>query len=278
MAASRHGRAAFDRTGPDPGDHLPGDCPPRIPPRRRLRLRHQAQHPAAARRARLRRHGRAGRDAGRQAVSRSLPTGVFLCNGPGDPAAVAYAIAKVRDAAGPACRSSASASATRSSASRSAASTYKLKFGHRGGNQPVRDCATGRVEISAQNHGFAVDPRLAARPGVAVTHVNLNDGCCEGLAAPDAARLLRCSTTRRAAPARTTPTALRPLRRADAHRPGGGPCPRRDGRSHDPDPGLRPDRHRPGLRVRLLRHAGVQGAAARWATASCWSTPTPPRS
>jgi carbamoyl-phosphate synthase small subunit len=60
--------------------------------------------------------------------------------------------------------------------------TYKLKFGHRGGNQPVRDAATGRVQISAHNHGFAV---LAGSlpAGVEVTHVNLNDGCVEGLRA-----------------------------------------------------------------------------------------------
>ena len=66
------------------------------------------------------------------------------------------------------------------------ARTFKLKFGHRGGNQPVLDTTTGRVEITTQNHGFAVDP--ATLEGRArVTHVNLNDHTCEGLEAPELA-------------------------------------------------------------------------------------------
>ena len=59
--------------------------------------------------------------------------------------------------------------------------TYKLKFGHRGGNQPVKDVRTGRVYISSQNHGFAVDPTSLEGTGFALTHVNLNDGTCEGI-------------------------------------------------------------------------------------------------
>ena len=58
--------------------------------------------------------------------------------------------------------------------------TYKLKFGHRGGNQPVKDLLTGKVEITAQNHGFCVDP--ASLPSsIEVTHINLNDGSLEGM-------------------------------------------------------------------------------------------------
>ena len=58
--------------------------------------------------------------------------------------------------------------------------TYKLKFGHRGGNQPVQDLTTGKVEITSQNHGFAVD--LDSLKGIAeLTHINLNDKTCEGL-------------------------------------------------------------------------------------------------
>uniref|UniRef100_A0A1J3JCB1 carbamoyl-phosphate synthase (glutamine-hydrolyzing) n=1 Tax=Noccaea caerulescens TaxID=107243 RepID=A0A1J3JCB1_NOCCA len=61
--------------------------------------------------------------------------------------------------------------------------TFKMKFGHHGGNNPVRNNTTGRVEISAQNHNYAVDP--ATLPGgVEVTHVNLNDGSCAGLSYP----------------------------------------------------------------------------------------------
>jgi len=65
------------------------------------------------------------------------------------------------------------------------ARTYKLKFGHRGANQPVKDLATGKVDITVQNHGFAVDDKtLPAR--ARVTHVNLNDGTVEGLEVLDA--------------------------------------------------------------------------------------------
>ena len=60
------------------------------------------------------------------------------------------------------------------------AKTYKLKFGHRGGNQPVKNLATGRVEITSQNHGFAVDDRVAGKVGGMPTHVNLNDKTLEG--------------------------------------------------------------------------------------------------
>jgi carbamoyl-phosphate synthase small subunit len=64
------------------------------------------------------------------------------------------------------------------------ADTYKLKFGHHGANQPVRNEVTGRVEITSQNHGFAVDAESLARVGGRVTHVNLNDGSLEGFVHP----------------------------------------------------------------------------------------------
>jgi carbamoyl-phosphate synthase small subunit len=60
------------------------------------------------------------------------------------------------------------------------ARTYKLKFGHRGGNHPVRELATGRIYITAQNHGYAVDADTL-KDGLEVTHINLNDGTVEGL-------------------------------------------------------------------------------------------------
>jgi len=59
--------------------------------------------------------------------------------------------------------------------------TFKLKFGHRGGNQPVKDLLTGKVEITSQNHGFCVDMESIKDPDVELTHVNLNDGTLEGL-------------------------------------------------------------------------------------------------
>jgi carbamoyl-phosphate synthase small subunit len=112
------------------------------------------------------------------------PDGVFLSNGPGDPAAVTYAVATIRELLGKKpifgiCLGH------QLLALALGAKTYKLKFGHRGLNQPVQDLATGRVEITTQNHGFCVDvPSIA---GVAKsTHLHLNDGTSEGLEAPDA--------------------------------------------------------------------------------------------
>jgi carbamoyl-phosphate synthase small subunit len=110
------------------------------------------------------------------------PDGVFLSNGPGDPAAVTYAIGTIRELIGRQpvfgiCLGH------QLLALALGAKTYKLKFGHRGANQPVKDLATGRVEITTQNHGFCVD--LATLPSGAVsTHVHLNDGTSEGLAVP----------------------------------------------------------------------------------------------
>ncbi|WP_394838399.1 glutamine-hydrolyzing carbamoyl-phosphate synthase small subunit [Pendulispora rubella] len=111
------------------------------------------------------------------------PDGVFLSNGPGDPAAVQYGIATVRDLVGKVpifgiCLGH------QLLASALGGKTYKLKFGHRGANQPVKDLTTGRIEITTQNHGFCVDldslPARAQR-----THVHLNDGTSEGIAVPD---------------------------------------------------------------------------------------------
>ncbi|MGB8645973.1 MAG: glutamine-hydrolyzing carbamoyl-phosphate synthase small subunit [Anaerolineae bacterium] len=110
------------------------------------------------------------------------PDGVFLSNGPGDPAAVTYAIASVRDLLGRIpifgiCLGH------QILALALGGETYKLPFGHRGGNQPVKNLVTGQVEITTHNHGFAV--RAESLPaGVQVTHLNLNDHCVEGLAAP----------------------------------------------------------------------------------------------
>jgi carbamoyl-phosphate synthase small subunit len=107
------------------------------------------------------------------------PEGIFLSNGPGDPEPCRYAIeaSKVFVATLPvfgiclghqilglAC----------------GGKTYKLKFGHRGANHPVKNLATGQVEITSQNHGFCIEPSLFERPEFVLTHRNLNDGTVEG--------------------------------------------------------------------------------------------------
>ena len=107
------------------------------------------------------------------------PEGIFLSNGPGDPEPVAYAVEATKalmerlpvfgiclghQILGLAC----------------GGRTFKLKFGHRGANHPVKNLETGQVEVTSQNHGFSVDPGLFERPEFVLTHVNLNDGTVEG--------------------------------------------------------------------------------------------------
>ncbi len=111
------------------------------------------------------------------------PDGVFLSNGPGDPAACEYAIMAVRQLLGQKpifgiCLGHQILGLALG------ADTYKLKFGHRGGNQPVQITATNEVQISSHNHGFAVDASTLPA-NVTVSHLNLNDNCCEGLIAPE---------------------------------------------------------------------------------------------
>lgn len=107
------------------------------------------------------------------------PDGVFLGNGPGDPAALNYAHETVRALLGKTpifgiCLGHQVLGYAYGG------KTYKLKFGHHGGNQPVKDLSTGKVTITAQNHGFAVDPE-SLPANVEVTHINLNDGTVEGM-------------------------------------------------------------------------------------------------
>jgi carbamoyl-phosphate synthase small subunit len=111
------------------------------------------------------------------------PDGVFLSNGPGDPAAVTYAVKSVRHLLGKVpifgiCLGH------QLLARALGLETFKLKFGHRGANHPVKDLRSGVIEITTQNHGFAVRDTQVPR-GAQITHINLNDGTVEGLACPD---------------------------------------------------------------------------------------------
>ena len=112
------------------------------------------------------------------------PDGVFLSNGPGDPAAVEYAPGIVRKIAGGGVPMFGICLGHQIIGLTYGAGTIKMPYGHRGGNHPVRDIASGRVLITSQNHGFAVEGDEEGIKGVAaleVTHVNLNDGTVEGL-------------------------------------------------------------------------------------------------
>ncbi len=120
-----------------------------------------------------------GQTSAEEALSMG-PDGIFLSNGPGDPDAVEYAKDNIRALIGKKpifgiCLGH------QILALALGGKTYKLKFGHRGANQPVKDLKTGRVEITSQNHGFAVD--LDSLKGIAdLTHLNLNDNTVEGIA------------------------------------------------------------------------------------------------
>lgn len=112
------------------------------------------------------------------------PDGLFISNGPGDPEDVAPVIELVKRLRGRMpifgiCLGH------QLIALAAGAKTYKLKFGHRGGNHPVKDLLTGKVEITSQNHSYAVDADSLAGTGLTLTHINLLDNTVEGLASPE---------------------------------------------------------------------------------------------
>ena len=112
------------------------------------------------------------------------PDGVFLSNGPGDPDAIAYAPPTIRAIAEREVPMFGICLGHQLLGLSYGAETVKMRFGHRGGNQPVRDLETGRILITSQNHGFAVkgsEHDIPGAPALEVTHVNLNDGSIEGL-------------------------------------------------------------------------------------------------
>ncbi|MFQ5413466.1 MAG: glutamine-hydrolyzing carbamoyl-phosphate synthase small subunit [Phycisphaerae bacterium] len=118
------------------------------------------------------------------AIRERKPTGVLVSNGPGDPAAVPYAIDLLKALLGRVpvfgiCLGHQLLGLALGG------TTYKLKFGHHGANHPVRNAATGRVEITSQNHGFAIDTGSLIAAGATPTHINLNDDTLEGFTHPD---------------------------------------------------------------------------------------------
>jgi carbamoyl-phosphate synthase small subunit len=128
-------------------------------------------------------------------VAAANPDGVFFSNGPGDPAAIGYAVDAMSGVLGAGLPLFGICLGSQVLGRALGLDTYKLRFGHRGVNQPVQDVRTGRVQITSHNHGFAVGLPDGTAPGVAfgttfgpaeITHVNLNDGVVEGLRLLDA--------------------------------------------------------------------------------------------
>jgi carbamoyl-phosphate synthase small subunit len=111
---------------------------------------------------------------------KTKPAGVFLSNGPGDPSALGYAVQAVHDLVQTGVPIFGICLGHQILGQAFGGKTFKLKFGHRGANQPVKDLASGKVEITSQNHGFAVESK-SLPPELAVDRINLNDQTVEGM-------------------------------------------------------------------------------------------------
>ncbi len=117
-------------------------------------------------------------------VLKLKPDGIFLSNGPGDPQPCDYAIAATRELIETGIPTFGICLGHQIMALASGAKTFKMKFGHHGANHPVKDLDTGRVSITSQNHGFAVDEK-SLPPNLRATHISLFDGTLQGLARTD---------------------------------------------------------------------------------------------
>jgi len=133
---------------------------------------------------RLRQHGFATQvlpaTASAQDALKHKPAGIFLSNGPGDPAALDYIVREVKTLVDSGVPIFGICLGHQILGQAFGGKTFKLKFGHRGGNQPVKDLESGRVEITSQNHGFAVDPQSLPKE-ISVDRINLNDQTVEGM-------------------------------------------------------------------------------------------------
>jgi carbamoyl-phosphate synthase small subunit len=133
---------------------------------------------------RLRQHGFATQvlpaTASAQDALKHKPAGIFLSNGPGDPAALNYIVREVKTLVDSGVPIFGICLGHQILGQAFGGKTFKLKFGHRGGNQPVKDLESGKVEITSQNHGFAVDPKSLPKE-ISVDRINLNDQTVEGM-------------------------------------------------------------------------------------------------
>lgn len=133
---------------------------------------------------RLRQHGFSTQvlpaTASAQEALKYKPAGIFLSNGPGDPAVLDYIVREVKTLVDSGIPIFGICLGHQILGQAFGGKTFKLKFGHRGGNQPVKDLESGRVEITSQNHGFAVDPK-SLPPEISIDRINLNDQTVEGM-------------------------------------------------------------------------------------------------
>ena len=113
-------------------------------------------------------------------IKKLQPDGIFLSNGPGDPKPLNYAINTIKQLLGY-CPIFGICLGMQLMGLAMGAETFKIKFGHRGGNQPVKNFLTNKIEITSQNHGFAVDINSIKEKGIEMTHINLNENSLEGL-------------------------------------------------------------------------------------------------